>query len=897
MADRLFVIDGMAYAFRAYYAIRNLRDSTGQPVNAVFGFARILLKILRDHEPSHVVIVFDAPGKTFRDDMYPEYKANRDPTPADLIAQFPMIDTLIEAFDIPIVRVPGVEADDVLATLARQAEEAGLETVLVSGDKDILQVVTENAKVFDPHKGDEGRWYGPAEVKERYGVPPEHVVDVLGLMGDSSDNVPGVRGIGEKTARKLLEKYGSIDGVYEHIEDLKGKQKERLIEDKEVAYLSLDLVTLKDDVAFEHRLEDFRRKDFDREKLAQVFASFEFRSLTEEFMPEPDETAEHDYQLIVTLKRLNEVLKEMRASGCMAVDTETTSVQPMLAELVGVSMSCKENTAYYIPLAHLGDTIEDFFAEKPEMIPMDTALDALRPVLEDPKIAKIGHNIKYDYVVFAKAGIQLRGITMDTMIASYLTDASRLRHNLAEVSLKHLRRRMLPISDLIGKGSKAITFDKVPVEAACEYACEDADVTWRLSEIFQASLKERELDPLFNEVEIPLIEVLARMEMAGVALDTEVFEGLRIEIAQRLGTLEHEIHELAGEPFQINSPKQLQKILFDDLGLTPIKKTKTGYSTDVGVLEELAQEHPLPKKVLEYRTLEKLRGTYVEALPKLINPKTGRIHTSFNQAVAATGRLSSSDPNLQNIPIRTELGRRIRQGFVPGGKDLRLISADYSQIELRILAHLSGDENLRRAFQEDRDIHRDTAVRVFGVTPEEVTPEMRRQAKAVNFGVVYGISAFGLARNIGVSMREAAAFIKNYFAQYPGVKDWIERTKAEAKQRGYVKTLLNRRRYVPELTASDAVTRRAAERMAINTPVQGTAADVIKVAMIRLDAALADFEARMLLQVHDELLVEAPKGECDEVAALMKKIMEEAIELDVPLKVDVGIGRNWAEIH
>ncbi len=897
MADRLFVIDGMAYAFRAYYAIRNLRDSTGQPVNAVFGFARILLKILRDHEPSHVVIVFDAPGKTFRDDMYPEYKANRDPTPADLIAQFPMIDTLIEAFDIPIVRVPGVEADDVLATLARQAEEAGLETVLVSGDKDILQVVTENAKVFDPHKGDEGRWYGPAEVKERYGVPPEHVVDVLGLMGDASDNVPGVRGIGEKTARKLLEKYGSIDGVYEHIEDLKGKQKERLIEDKEVAYLSLDLVTLKDDVAFEHRLEDFRRKDFDREKLAQVFASFEFRSLTEEFLPEPDETAERDYQLIVTLKRLNEVLKEMRASGCMAVDTETTSVQPMLAELVGVSMSCKENTGYYIPLAHLGDTIEDFFAEKPEMIPMDTALDALRPVLEDPKIAKIGHNIKYDYVVFAKAGIQLRGITMDTMIASYLTDASRLRHNLAEVSLKHLRRRMLPISDLIGKGSKAITFDKVPVEAACEYACEDADVTWRLSEIFQASLKERELDPLFNEVEIPLIEVLARMEMAGVALDTEVFEGLRIEIAQRLGTLEHEIHELAGEPFQINSPKQLQKVLFDDLGLTPIKKTKTGYSTDVGVLEELAQEHPLPEKVLEYRTLEKLRGTYVEALPKLINPKTGRIHTSFNQAVAATGRLSSSDPNLQNIPIRTELGRRIRQGFVPGGKDLRLISADYSQIELRILAHLSGDENLRRAFQEDRDIHRDTAVRVFGVTPEEVTPEMRRQAKAVNFGVVYGISAFGLARNIGVSMREAAAFIKNYFAQYPGVKDWIERTKAEAKQRGYVKTLMNRRRYVPELTASDAVTRRAAERVAINTPVQGTAADVIKVAMIRLDAALADFEARMLLQVHDELLVEAPKGECDEVAALMKKIMEEAIELDVPLKVDVGIGRNWAEIH
>lgn len=897
MPDRLFVIDGMAYAFRAYYAIHNLRDSSGRPVNAVFGFARILLKILRDHEPSHIVIVFDAPGKTFRDDMYPEYKANRDETPADLIAQFPMIDELIEAFDIPILRVPGVEADDVLATLARQAEAAGLEAVLVSGDKDILQAVTEKTKVFDPHKGDEGLWYGPEQVKERYGVPPEHVVDVLGLMGDSADNVPGVRGIGEKTARKLLEQYATIDGVYEHVDELKGKQKERLIEGKESAYLSLELVTLRDDVAFEHRLEDFRHKELDREKLAHAFAGFEFRSLTEEFLPQTDEAAELDYELVVTLKRLKEVIKEMRASGSMAVDTETTSVQPMLAELVGVSMSCKENTGYYIPLAHLGDSIEDFFAEKPEMIPMETALDALRPLLEDPEIAKIGHNIKYDYIVLFQAGIRLQGIIMDTMLASYLTDPSRMRHNLGEVSLKHLRRRMLPISDLIGKGSKAITFDKVPVEAACEYACEDADVTWRLSEIFQASLKERELEFLFNEVELPLLEVLARMEMAGVALDTDVFKELKQELEQRLKALEQKIFELAGESFQINSPKQLQKILFDDLGLTPIKKTKTGYSTDVGVLEELALEHPLPEKILEYRMLEKLRGTYVNALPKLLNPKTGRIHTSFNQAVAATGRLSSSDPNLQNIPIRTELGRRIRQGFVPGGEGLRLISADYSQIELRILAHLSGDENLQRAFQEDRDIHRDTAVRVFNVAPDDVTPELRRRAKAVNFGVVYGISAFGLARNIAVSNSEAAAFIKNYFAQYPGVKEWIERTKAEAKERGYVTTLLNRRRYVPELTASDAPTRRAAERVAVNTPVQGTAADVIKVAMIRLDKALADSEARLLLQVHDELLVEAPADDCRDIAKLMKEIMEEAIELDVPLKVDVGIGLNWAEIH
>jgi DNA polymerase-1 len=518
-------------------------------------------------------------------------------------------------------------------------------------------------------------------------------------------------------------------------------------------------------------------------------------------------------------------------------------------------------------------------------------------LLQNDKINKVGHNIKYDLIVLERARAPLSGVNLDTMVASYLTDPSRLRHNLNELSLKHLKRKTIPITDLIGTGSQAITFDRVPLETACTYACEDADITWRLSKIFQASLRERELESLFNEVELPLIGVLARMEMAGIAIDAEVFADLKKEIAGRLATLESEITELAGGPFQINSPKQLQKVLFEDLGLTPVKKTKTGFSTDVEVLEQLAREHPLPEKVLEYRTLEKLRGTYVEALPKLVHPETGRIHTSFNQAVAATGRLSSSDPNLQNIPVRTELGRRIRQGFVPGAPGLKLISADYSQIELRILAHLSGDDVLKEAFERDLDIHRDTAARVFGVKPDKVTPEMRRQAKAVNFGVIYGISAFGLARNIGVSRSDAQKFIDNYFKQYPGVKKWLDNTIAEARETGYVRTLLGRRRYLPELTASDRPTRSQAERMAVNTPVQGTAADTIKVAMIRLDEKLGDGPGRLLLQVHDELVLEAPKKDAKSVAGMTQEIMEDAVKLDVPLKVDVGIGDNWAEIH
>ena len=898
MADTLYLIDGHAFAYRAFFAIRHLTNSKGEPTNAAFGFARVLLRLFREEKPTHMAVVFDAPGKTFRDDLYPEYKATREAMPDDLRVQIPILEEIVKAFDLRTFVVPGVEADDVMGTLARQAEEAGMQCVLVTGDKDILQCITDNIKVYDPNKGDNGVWYDREDVKERFGVPPDHVIDALGLMGDSSDNVPGVKGIGPKGAKKLLEAYGSMEGVYEHIDELKGKQKERLENEKDMAFLSRTLVTIDKHVEVDDTPESCTVPEFNREKLAALFHRLEFKGLTEEFSPDAQEEEEPDYTLLLTEAQIKAAITEMESAGFFAVDTETTSKNQMLAELVGVSMSCEGGTGYYIPIAHTQESLSALPGGLPaDFVTGEAALALLRPLLENPKIRKVGHNIKYDLVVLERAGVHLAGIGLDTMVASYLTDPSRLRHNLDEVSLHYLNRKLIPISDLIGKGSKQQTFDTVPIDQACVYAAEDADITWRLAELFRPMLQERGLEKLFETVELPLISVLARMEQAGIALDTELFGDLEREVKDRLHALEAEIHELAGEPFQINSPKQLQAVLFDKIGLKPIRKTKTGYSTDVEVLERLAPQHPLPEKILEYRMLEKLRGTYIETLPKLIHPETGRLHTSFNQAVAATGRLSSSDPNIQNIPVRTDMGRRIRQGFVPGDAGNQLISADYSQIELRILAHLSSDAGLIEAFEQDEDIHRDTAARVFQVLPGTVTSDMRRQAKAVNFGVVYGISAFGLAKNLGISNGEAQEFIDQYFATYPGVRDWIDATLDTAVKDGFVTTLLNRRRYVPELTSGTVNTRKAGERIAINTPVQGSAADIIKVAMIELDEALSGTSARMLLQVHDELLVECPKEDSDRVAQTMRSIMEGAFSLQVPLKVDVGIGDNWEAIH
>lgn len=906
MAGTIYLIDAMAFAFRAYYAIRaTLTDDKGRPTNAVYGFTRVLLKILREHEPSHVAVVFDPPGKTFRDEMYAEYKATRRETPPDLKEQFPMIQELVETLKIPSFCVAGFEADDVMGTLARAAEAQGMDAVLVTGDKDMLQLVTDRICVFDPSKDEKGLWIRSAEVADRFGTDPAHVIDALALIGDAADNVPGVRGIGDKTAKKLMEQYGSLESLYGHIDELKGKQKDRLIEDKESAFFSRTLVTIKTDVPLDQKVQDLLRGAADPEAAIAMLESLGFHSIIDELFPQKANAGDHlEYSCLLTEREILDVIAALRAAGEFAVDTETTSVDPMQADLVGISLCAEEGRAYYIPVGHSPESLTFFddpddlsTARRLEPLPKEQALALLRPLFADPDIGKMGHNIKYDAILLERAGVPLSGIVLDTMVASYLTDPSRLRHNLDEVSLQYLRRKLTPISELIGSGSKSITFDHVPIRPACEYACQDADVTWRLASILRSHLRDRQLETLNSEVELPLIAVLARMEMVGIALDLEVFDTLQSEIQVRLESLVREIFELAGESFTINSPKQLQVILFDKLGLKPTRKTKTGYSTDVDVLEELSGEHPLPAKILEYRTLEKLRGTYVETLPRLLNPTTGRLHTSYNQAVAATGRLSSSNPNLQNIPVRTDIGKRIREGFIAGTKEQRLISADYSQIELRILAHLTGDKVLRQAFFDDADIHRETAARVFGVTPEEVTDRMRSEAKAVNFGVIYGMSAFGLARNLKISKAEAQRFIDAYFALYPEIRAWLDATVAQARERGYVTTLLQRRRYLPELKSSDINARRGAERMAINTPVQGSAADIIKLAMLRLDAALDPSEARLLLQVHDELVVEADHGIAAKVADQMKNIMESAVKLDVPLKVDSGIGNNWAEIH
>ncbi len=913
MKDRLFLIDGMAYAFRAYYAIRtSLTDGEGNPTNALYGFTRVLLKLIRDHEPTHLAVVFDAPGKNFRDDLYKDYKATRRETPPDLKVQFPMMHDLVRALNIPLLVVPGVEADDVIGTLARQAHEGGMDAVIVTGDKDLQQMVSPGITVYDPSKGDSGAWYDEAAVRERFGTGPANVVDALALIGDSADNVPGVKGIGDKTAKTLMEKYGSLEGIYAHIDDLKGKQKENLIADRDQAFFSRELVTIKTDVPLEFTPDCCVRKPYDPHVLTEALTRFAFHSLLEELVPgggaagagEDSATTPCAYKLILTEAELTDMIARMRKAGEFAVDTETTSTEPVRAELVGISCCCDSEEAYYIPIAHTpeslqvwGDPDDLTTVTQLEPVPGKRALDLLRPLFADESVKKIGHNIKYDLIVLERAGVPLQGIALDTMISSYLTDPSQLRHNLDEVSLQHLRRKLIPIADVIGKGSKAVTFNQVPIHKACDYAAEDADATWHLAGIFRDRLKDLQLESLFTDVELPLVHVLARMEQAGIAVDLSVFDTLRIEIESRLGELTTEIHELAGEPFKINSPKQLQVILFEKLGLSTARKTKTGFSTDERVLEQLAHEHPLPEKILEYRMLEKLRGTYVDALPRLIHPETRTIHTSYNQAVAATGRLSSSDPNLQNIPIRNAFGRRIREAFIPSQPDRSLISADYSQIELRVLAHLSGDEALCDAFLRDADIHAETAARVFGVDADAVTPEMRRKAKAVNFGVIYGISAFGLARNLGISNAEAGRFIDGYFAQYPGIKTWLDSTLERARSQGYVTTLLKRRRNVPDVNSGNINVRRAGERIAINTPVQGSAADIIKLAMIRLDSALAGTDARILLQVHDELVVESRTDSVTTVMAQMKEIMEGIVELSVPLKVDVGFGKNWAEIH
>ena len=904
---KIYLIDGYSYAYRAFHAIRQLTDSNGLALNAVYGFIRMLLKLIKDEAPEYIAVAFDTPGPTFRHELYDRYKANRAEQPEEMRHQIPLIKEVVEAFNIPIFELDEYEADDVLATLATVAGAHGLEAIVVSGDKDMLQLISDDIKVLNPH--DENPLRDADYVKKKFGVGPEQMRDLMAMAGDSSDNVPGVPGVGPKTAADLLAEYETLEGVYEHIDEIKGpKRRENIAENRELALLSRDLVTLRRDAPLEVDFEQCKVSSYDREKLIGLLKRFEFRSLVNELV-EVEERTDEDYGILNDMSELKKLVKKMKKRGRFAIDFETTSEDPVRAELVGISIAVEPRAAWYIPVGHTASALlvteenesdGELFAES-SLAQLDSkaVLDELKPVLEDDSIKKIGQNVKYEMVVLARLGIDLRGADFDTMVASYLLNPSKQRHNLDELALEFLNYRKISIKQLIGKGAKRITMDRVNVREVLDYACEDADITLRLYEKLEPMLKEKELYELFERVEIPLIKVLAKLELAGVCVDTAVFRRLSAMLEEQLEDLQRQIYKLVGREFNINSTQQLSKILFEEMKLTPVKKTKTGHSTDVAVLEKLAAEHELPGKVLEYRTLGKLKSTYVDALPSLINPETGRIHTSFNQAVTATGRLSSSDPNLQNIPIRSEIGREIRRAFVPPDDRTMLMSADYSQIELRILAHLSGDEDLCAAFNEGLDVHDRTSSKIFGVPIDEVTSDMRRKAKIANYGILYGISASKLAADIGIARDDAEEFIANYFEAFPRVRGYIDGIVEEARRDGYVTTIMNRRRYIPDINSGNFGVRRFAERAAVNTPIQGSAADLIKMAMIEIDEKITQMGLRsvMILQVHDELVFETPIEEVEEMKSMVKETMETAYPLAVPVVADVRVGKNWLEAH
>jgi DNA polymerase-1 len=884
---RFFIIDGNSYIYRAFYAIRNLSTSTGLPSNAVFGFANMLLKVIKEQNPDLLAIAFDPKGPTRRHTEFKEYKAHRPPMPRDLIPQIPYIHKLVEAFRIPVFVCDGQEADDVIATLALKGVEAENEVIIVTGDKDILQLVRPGVSVYDSLKE---VTYGSAEVVERFGVPPDKVVEIMGLMGDAADNIPGVPGIGEKTAQALIKEYGSIENVLANAHRItKPKLKQSLLEHADLARLSRDLAVLHTDVPLAIDLEQLVIKPPDDHALLAIFRELELTSLLKYVTRSTDKDA--IYKTVLTDEELNDLLALLSGGPEISLDTETTSLDPMQAELVGLSFSVEPHTAYYLPLGHAYDGA-------PAQLERAHALAKLKPLLEDPQIRKIGQNLKYDILVLRHAGLEVRGVSFDTMIASYLLNPSKSSHGLDALALEYLNYKTMTYAEVTGSGKKQVAFSAVDIATATRYSGEDADIALRLKRILEPMLRDQGLDPLFHDLEMKLMEVLVDMEFAGIKIDARLLEAMSRKLEKDTADIVDSIYGLAGAEFNINSPKQLADILFVKLGLTPVKKTKTGFSTDVDVLEELAHVHPLPAEILKYRTLAKLKSTYVDALPAMINPRTGRLHTSLNQTVTATGRLSSSEPNLQNIPIRTEVGREIRKAFIAENGH-SLLSADYSQIELRVLAHMSGDEGLIRTFIEDQDIHTRTASEIFGLPQDEISSEMRRKAKAVNFGIIYGISAFGLAQDIGVSNAEAKRYIDSYFDRYPKVRSFIDTTITRAKEIGYVTTLMGRKRFIPELTSSSAPVRNFGERMAVNTPIQGTAADLIKLAMIKIHSILGARKARsrMILQVHDELIFEVPENEIEMLKKLVKEQMEGVLELAVPIKVDMGVGKNWDEAH
>lgn len=903
---RLFLLDGSALAYRSYFAfIRNpLYSSRGENTSAVFGFTRTLLKILDEEHPEYMAVVFDAPGPTFRHETYAEYKATREKMPEEMAEQMGRIKEVVRAFGVPILEIPGFEADDVMGTLAKRAKKRGFVTYLVTMDKDFAQLVEPGILMYRiSRQGEEVEVLDPEGVEKRFGVPPERMVDVLALMGDTSDNIPGVRGIGEKTALSLIQQHGSLEEVLEHADEAPRANLRRVLkENREQALLSRELVVIDTDAPVEIDIEGLRVGEWDRQRLLQLFKELEFSSLIDRVAVSAEARKKKEYHLVRTVAALQDLAARLRRSGEFTFDLETTSQDPMRAEVVGLSFSMRPGEAFYVPVqtSRRPDGSYDMLLdEEGGLFPSVSATEVLRPLFEDASLKKCGQNVKYDLLVLARHGIRVAGVDFDTMVASYLLNPSSRQHNLDALSLEHFNHKKISTQSLIGRGKNQISMREVEVERVAEYACEDADYTLRLQHVFRPQLESSGLLDLFEKVELPLIEVLMEMERTGVALDLPYLERMSKELQAELDRLMAEIYDLAGEEFNLNSPQQLSEILFTRLKLPRFRRTKTGYSTDADVLERLAPLHPLPKKLLEYRELAKLKSTYVDALPKLVNPETGRVHTSYNQTVAATGRLSSSEPNLQNIPIRTELGRGIRRAFVPGKPDHLILDADYSQIELRIMAHLSGDPTLRASFERGEDVHRRTAALVFNVPDDQVTPELRRRAKEINFGIMYGMGRYGLASRLEITPEEAENFIRDYFIKYPGVNEFIIRTINEARQRGYVTTLLNRRRYLPDINSPNRRMREFAERTAINTPIQGTAADLIKVAMIRIHRRLQEqgCQAKMILQVHDELVFEVPRKEVEPVKELVRQLMESAIELSVPIKVDIGVGPNWLEAH
>jgi len=893
------LVDGSSYLFRAYHAMPGFSNSKGEATGTIYGVTNMLRKLIADYHPSHIAVVFDAKGKTFRHKMYKDYKANRPPMPDDLREQIAPVHKIVEAMGLPLISVSGVEADDVIGTLAAQASEIGMETLISTGDKDMAQLVNKHVSLINTMTDVFSDVDG---VKEKFGVAPEQIIDYLALMGDKADNIPGVPKVGPKTAVKWLETYGSIENIIEHADEIKGKVGESLRDNLQQLPLSQELTTIKCDLELEVTPKTLVYADPDVDTLRELFGRYEFKTWLSQLdnnnnslssKIEAKEKAKTEYEKILTDKQLTAWLKKLKSAEVFAFDLETTSLEYMQAEIVGLSFSVEANKAAYVPLAHC-------YEGAPKQLELEKVLTKLKPLLEDSKKAKLGQNLKYDMSVLANYGIDMQGIKYDTMLESYVIDSVGSRHNMDALALRYLDKQTIHFEDIAGKGAKQVTFDYIDVDQATEYAAEDADVTLQLHQVLWPKLEKSEsLKNIFEKIEMPLLPVLSRMERRGVLLDIKALEKQSKQLEKRINELEQQVHTLAGEEFNLGSPKQLQKILFEKLELPIISKTPKGQpSTAESVLVELAHDYELPKLILEYRSLAKLKSTYTDKLPKMIDSNTGRIHTSYHQAVAATGRLSSTDPNLQNIPVRTDEGRRIRKAFI-ANKGNKILAADYSQIELRIMAHLSEDKGLVTAFEKGIDVHSATAAEVFSVDVEAVTKEQRRRAKAINFGLIYGMSAFGLAKQLDIERYEAQQYVDLYFERYPGVKDYMERTRKIASEHGYVETVLGRRLYLPDINARNAMRRQYAERTAINAPMQGTAADIIKLAMIQLDKDIqkTKLECAMLMQVHDELVFEVKHKDLDAASKLINEAMANAIKLTVPLVVDIGVGDNWDEAH